>query len=128
MTVTIAFMVCGASSDLFGRRWFIIFGNVLFFIGFVVGGSAKNNKAMMTAMALIGFGAGNAQLAAFALPELLKNKWRHAAIVLADLGVYFAVIVGPVAGRFEHPRGLHFGLAFRELAYVEPCSSSLQPP
>jgi hypothetical protein len=28
-------------------------------------------------------GAGNAQLAAFALPELLPNKWRAAAIVLA---------------------------------------------
>jgi MFS family permease len=26
MTVTIAFMVCGANSDLFGRRWFIIGG------------------------------------------------------------------------------------------------------
>ena len=38
MTVTIAFMVCGANSDLFGRRWFIIGGNVLMFIGFLVGG------------------------------------------------------------------------------------------
>ena len=38
MTVTIAFMVCGANSDLFGRRWFIIGGNVLLFIGFIVGG------------------------------------------------------------------------------------------
>ena len=23
MTVTIAFMICGANSDLFGRRWFM---------------------------------------------------------------------------------------------------------
>jgi hypothetical protein len=27
VTVTIAFMVCGANSDLFGRRWFIIGGS-----------------------------------------------------------------------------------------------------
>ncbi|CRK45193.1 hypothetical protein BN1723_006494 [Verticillium longisporum] len=113
MTVTIAFMICGANSDLFGRR--------------------------------------NAQLAAFALPELLPNKWRHSAIVLADIGVYFAVVVGPVAGRFaieegeawrwlfyapaiavifsfaglyfyyfppRHPRGLPFSQALRELDYV----------
>lgn len=46
-------------------------------------------------------GGGNAQLAAFALPELLPNKWRHWAIVLADIGVFFAVLVGPVAGRFS---------------------------
>jgi len=29
---TIAFMICGANSDLFGRRWFIISGNILVFI------------------------------------------------------------------------------------------------
>lgn len=51
-------------------------------------------------MAFIGFGAGNAQLAAFALPELLPNKWRHIAIVIADIGVLFDVVVGPVVGRF----------------------------
>jgi len=55
MTVTIAFMVCGANSDLFGRRWFIIGGNVLMFIGFVVGGSAKNNNSLIVSMAFIGF-------------------------------------------------------------------------
>lgn len=105
MTVTIGFMVCGANSDLFGRRWFIIIGNVLLFIGFIIGGSAKSNQAMIAAFAFIGFGAGNAQLAAFALPELLPNKWRHAAIVLADFGVFFAVVVGPVAGRFAIVNG-----------------------
>jgi MFS family permease len=55
MTVTIAFMVCGANSDLFGRRWFIVSGSVIMFVGFVVGGSAKNNTAVLAAMALIGF-------------------------------------------------------------------------
>lgn len=75
------------------------------FIGFIVAGTAKNNNAMMAACAFIGFGGGNAQLAAFALPELLPNKWRHVAIVIADLGVYFAVLVGPVAGRFAAESG-----------------------
>jgi MFS family permease len=97
--------VCGANSDLFGRRWFIVGGNVILFVGFIVGGSARNNTAMLAAMSLIGFGAGNAQLAAFALPELLPNKWRPAAVVLADVGVYFAVVVGPVAGRFAGQNG-----------------------
>lgn len=55
MTVTIAFMVCGANSDLFGRRWFIVTGNVIMFVGFIVGGSARNNSSMLAAMALIGF-------------------------------------------------------------------------
>lgn len=75
------------------------------FIGFIVGGSATDNNAMIVAFAFIGFGAGNAQLAAFALPELLPNKWRPAAVVLADIGVFFAVVVGPVAGRYSIQHG-----------------------
>ncbi len=100
VAITIAFMICGANSDLFGRRWFITGGNLLLVVGFVIGGSAKNNNQLLAAMGLIGFGAGNAQLAAFALPELLPNKWRHIAIVIADLFVLFSAVVGPVAGRF----------------------------
>ncbi|KAH7162191.1 fungal trichothecene efflux pump [Dactylonectria estremocensis] len=118
MTVTLAFMICGANSDLFGRRWFIIGGNVLMFIGFIVGGTAKNNTSIIAACALIGFGGGNAQLAAFALPELLPNKWRHSAIVFADIGVYFAVIVGPVAGRFAIQKGEHWRWLFYGPAIV----------
>ncbi|KAB5517489.1 fungal trichothecene efflux pump [Coniochaeta sp. 2T2.1] len=105
LTITVAFMVCGANSDLFGRRWFIIGGNVLLLIGFLVGATAKTNTNMLIGMAFIGFGAGNAQLAAFALPELLPNKWRHIAIVIADIGVLFDVVVGPVAGRFAAVNG-----------------------
>ena len=84
------------------------------FIGFIVGGRATNNESMIVSFALIGFGAGNAQLAAFALPELLPNKWRPAAVVLADFGVFFAVVVGPVAGRFA----IQHGDAWRWLYYA----------
>jgi len=80
ITVTIAFMICGANSDLFGRRWFIVGGNVIMFVGFIMGGAAKNNTTILAAMSLIGFvslsiqrwsfrtkanmikGAGNAQV------------------------------------------------------------------
>lgn len=72
---------------------------MLLFIGFIVGGRAQNPTQMIAAMAIIGFGAGNAQLAAFAVPELLPNKWRPVAVTLADAGVVFDVIVGPIAGR-----------------------------
>jgi MFS family permease len=55
ITVTIAFMVCGANSDLFGRRYFIVGGNVIMFVGFIMGGAAKNNTTMLAAMSFIGF-------------------------------------------------------------------------
>lgn len=41
-------------------------------------------------------------MAAFALPELLPNKWRHIGVVFADMTVYIAVIVAPVTARFGY--------------------------
>jgi MFS family permease len=106
---------------------------------------------IISGFAIIGFGAGNAQLAAFALPELLPNKWRHISVTIADLGTWIAVVVGSIAGRYaivhgdawrwlfhgpsigagisivclyalyyppQHPRGLGFRRALRELDYV----------
>ncbi|KAK3683274.1 hypothetical protein LTR37_020387 [Vermiconidia calcicola] len=96
---TISFMICGANSDLFGRRYFILFGNVLVFVGSIVGATSHSINQSIVAHTLIGFGAGNCQLAAFALPELLPNKWRHFAVVIADGLIFFDVIVGPVSAR-----------------------------
>lgn len=40
------------------------------------------------------------QMAAFALSELLPNKWRHIGVVIADITTIIAVIIGPVTGRY----------------------------
>lgn len=47
-------MVFGSYSDLFGRRWFIIVGNVLVFVGLVLAGAAKNTDAFVAACAISG--------------------------------------------------------------------------
>jgi hypothetical protein len=44
-------------------------------------------------------------MAAFALSELLPNKWRHIGVVLADLSTLMAVIFAPVTGRFGWENG-----------------------
>lgn len=44
-------------------------------------------------------------MAAFALPELLPNKWRHIGVVIADVATFIAVIVAPLTGL----HGLHAG-------------------
>jgi MFS family permease len=93
---TIAFMVCGANSDLFGRRAFILLGNILMLIGSILGGTSKSIGQTIAAHAFFGFGGENCQIAAFALPELLPNKWRHIGVVIADAGIYLDVIAGPV--------------------------------
>jgi hypothetical protein len=60
---------------------------------------------MIAGFAVIGFGAGNAQLAAFALPELLPNKWRHISVTIADLGTWVDVVVGSIVGRYAIVHG-----------------------
>jgi MFS family permease len=99
---TVAFMVCGANSDLFGRRAFILLGNVLMIVGSIVGAPSHSIGQSIAAHTLLGFGGGNCQIAAFALPELLPNKWRHIGVVIADAGIYFDVIVGPVVSRIAY--------------------------
>ncbi|OAG36682.1 hypothetical protein AYO21_09066 [Fonsecaea monophora] len=96
----ISFMLCGANSDLFGRRWFLIGGNVLMVVGSVVVGSANTTGAAITGMVISGFAGGNCQISAFAIPELLPNKWRHIGVVIADAFVYVDVIAGPIVARY----------------------------
>ena len=96
---TISFMVFGANSDLFGRRAFILLGNVLMIVGSIVGGTSHSIGQSIAAHVMFGVGGGACQMAAFSLPELLPNKWRHFAVVMADSLIFFDVIVGPVTAR-----------------------------
>jgi MFS family permease len=102
---TIAFMVFGANSDLFGRRNFIILGNILMVVASIIAGTSHHIGQSIVAHVMFGVGGGACQMAAFALPELLPNKWRHAAVVMADALIYFDVIVGPVAARIAWKSG-----------------------
>jgi MFS family permease len=116
--ITISFTIIGANADLLGRRWFLVGGNVICFVGHIIVGTGKTSNTVTAGMAITGFGAANCQLAAFAVGELLPNKWRHIGkysaaqllhfiqgtdqvlgVVLADAGLYFAIVVIPVTAR-----------------------------
>ncbi|KAI5361422.1 Putative major facilitator transporter Str1/Tri12, major facilitator superfamily [Septoria linicola] len=109
IAITISFLWFGPLTDLLGRRWFLVGGNFITFIGHIVVGSAKyssNGANQITAgMTIIGFGGALCQMAAFSLPELLPNAWRHIGVVIADLVVYITVIVAPVTARFAYQYG-----------------------
>jgi MFS family permease len=105
MCTAISFMLFGGNSDLFGRRWFIISGNVAVFVGYIVLGTAKPTEAIIAACACIGMGAGLCQLAAFALPELLPNRLRHIGVLIADTSTWVAVLFGPIVGRYAIKNG-----------------------
>lgn len=110
ISITVSFLWFGPLTDLFGRRWFLVGGNFITFVGHLVVGSSKYNSStganqITAGMVIIGFGGALCQMAAFSLPELLPNAWRHIGVVLADMVVYFTVIVAPVTARFAYQYG-----------------------
>jgi MFS family permease len=54
----IGFLIAGANSDLFGRRLFLLFGNVCCCVGFII--TAMSDAAMQftAGLAITGFGGG----------------------------------------------------------------------
>ncbi|KAL9079600.1 MAG: hypothetical protein Q9157_001537 [Trypethelium eluteriae] len=105
IAITVSFLWFGPNSDLLGRRWFLVIGNLITTVGHIVVASAKTSNQITAGMVIIGFGGALCQMAAFALPELLPNKWRHIGVVFADSVIYITVIVAPVTARY----GLEFG-------------------
>ncbi|KAJ5775874.1 uncharacterized protein N7511_000885 [Penicillium nucicola] len=105
ISITCAFLIFGPNTDLLGRRWFLVLGNLVCFVGHIVVASAKTTNQVIAGLVISGFGGANCQMAAFALPELLPNKWRHIGVVIADFTVYIAVIVAPVTARYGYEMG-----------------------
>ncbi|RDW77006.1 hypothetical protein BP6252_05059 [Coleophoma cylindrospora] len=102
ISITIMFVVAGANTDLLGRRWFLVGGNLICFVGHLVVGTAKSPDTIIAGMAITGLGAANCQMAAFALTELLPNKWRHIGVVIADAAVYLTITIIPVTARYGY--------------------------
>lgn len=64
----IGFLIAGANSDLFGRRLFILFGNLCCCVGFIITATAKGASHFTAGLAITGFGAGFAQMAMCSIP------------------------------------------------------------
>lgn len=88
-----------SNSDLFGRRIFLIAGNVVCCIGYIIAATAHGSDHFIAGLAIIGFGAGNCQMAMCSIPELMPNKYRHIGICISDAFVYIIVVIGPIVGR-----------------------------
>jgi len=66
-------------SDLFGRRWFFIFGNLLSLVGCIVSATATTIPILIGATVLIGFAAAAQQSFGYVLGEIVPMKWRFYA-------------------------------------------------
>ncbi|KAL1639701.1 hypothetical protein SLS58_007599 [Diplodia intermedia] len=76
--------------------WFVPAWSVSVTVSFMVGGA--NTDILGRRWFLVG---GNF-MSAFALPELLPNKWRHIGIIIADGTVYVAILIAPITARYSY--------------------------
>jgi MFS family permease len=58
----IGFLIAGANSDLFGRRLFLLFGNIVCCVGFIITASANGASQFTAGLAITGFGGGFCQV------------------------------------------------------------------
>jgi MFS family permease len=54
----IGFLIAGANSDLFGRRLFLLFGNVCCCVGFIITATSGAAMQFTAGLAITGFGGG----------------------------------------------------------------------
>ncbi|KAF2651220.1 fungal trichothecene efflux pump [Lophiostoma macrostomum CBS 122681] len=99
------FLISGRLSDLFGRRYFFIGGNLICLVGLIVGACAKNIDTLIVASAVYGLGECIQLSFGVAIGELVKNK--HRPIVMSFIFATSAPIAtfGPQIARafVRHP-------------------------
>lgn len=73
------FLMVGQLSDIFGRRWFFIFGSGLALIGSIIGATAKNVNTLIGAQVFIGIAVAFQQSFFWVVAEIVPMKWRYLA-------------------------------------------------
>lgn len=84
------FNVCGRLSDIFGRRWCLIFGSALATLGCILGGSAQSMGQVIAAETIQGIAAGFQINFWWVLAETVPMRRRF----IASTGIYIVSIPG----------------------------------
>ncbi|KAF2491932.1 trichothecene efflux pump [Lophium mytilinum] len=88
----------GRMSDIFGRRNFLLAGNVLGFIGCAIAATADNINTVIGGSVLIGVGSGLHQTAWACLAEVVPKNYRSVASGIFESTLALAQAFGPVIG------------------------------
>ncbi|KAH7400399.1 major facilitator superfamily transporter [Cadophora sp. MPI-SDFR-AT-0126] len=83
----ISFGLSGPLSDVFGRRWPVLIGQILVIVGCSVCAAAHNTNMLIAGQAVIGFACGLLFVSYAGVPEMLPNKYRALGLALLEAGV-----------------------------------------
>lgn len=73
------FLMVGQLSDIFGRRWFFIFGSGLALIGSIIGAVAQDVNTLIASQVLIGIAVAFQQSFFWVISEIVPMKYRYLA-------------------------------------------------
>ncbi len=80
LSAAVIVTVGGRLTDIFGRRWFLMFGAFLGALGSLVGALGQNIPQMIAAGVLMGCGGGFQEIIFAAVQEVVPNKHRLLAL------------------------------------------------
>jgi MFS family permease len=89
----------GRLSDIFGRRNFLLLGNVCGIIGCAIAATANNIDTIIGGGVLIGIASALHQLAWSCLGEVVPKRSRAFALALLQTSVVPAAAFGPIIGK-----------------------------
>lgn len=72
--------VGGRLSDIFGRRYFMLCGAIISFIGTIVGATGQSIPQMIASGVLFGIGSGFQEMGFACIMEFIPNRYRVAAL------------------------------------------------
>ncbi|KAI5865780.1 trichothecene efflux pump [Durotheca rogersii] len=99
LALSFTYTILGRLSDLFGRRWFFIGGNIVALVGTVVCAAAQNVNSLIIGSAIYGLGE-TAQLSFnIAIGELVPNKHRPMVLSLVFMTNAPIAGIGPIIAR-----------------------------
>ncbi|KAF5230899.1 hypothetical protein FANTH_13630 [Fusarium anthophilum] len=126
LTQSVALPLYGRLSDIFGRRWFFIGGNIFVLAAMLIASQAKSVNMAIAASAMNGFGGGAQILGAIVPGELFPNKYRYLVWMGASTGLFPIVALAPGISRelcMTGPGGWRW--IYRTLAMVTGISTIL---
>ncbi|KAF5004796.1 hypothetical protein FDECE_8735 [Fusarium decemcellulare] len=99
LSLSFTYTILGRLSDLFGRRWFFIGGNVVALLGIIVCAVAQNVNTMIVGAAVYGLGETVQLSFNVAIGELVPNKYRPMVLSFVFLTNAPIATFGPIIAR-----------------------------
>ncbi|PMD35946.1 putative major facilitator superfamily transporter [Hyaloscypha variabilis F] len=83
----VGFSIAGRLSDIFGRRYVILFGQALTIIGGIVACTAKTMNSLIAGEVILGASIGTISVAYAGLSEILPNKYRGMGLAWTEFNL-----------------------------------------